>query len=905
MICHVCGAELPDGSIGCGYCGTSFTGVSYYPGAVHQEVHQKDRLAEVHLDSGTEIHNRYRILNLLGRGGFCYTYHAYDNVLGVEVAIKEYFPHGVASRSNGNTVTVFTEQDAVTFEKGKRRFLQEARALAKFNGMPGIVSVYDFFEEFSTAYIVMEFLRGRNLRDYMKDLGTSLDFEFVAYVAETLCDTLSEVHKKKIIHRDVSPDNIFLCENGSIKLIDFGALNQLMNPVDTVTVILKTGFAPVEQYYKDGEQGPWTDIYSLGATLYDLLTGIIPPESVGRLMKDTLVCPHLYNTAIPKNFSFAIMRAMEVKKEDRFANMQEFKYALFSDSPTFNKYYEKYEAGSSYEQSANLYSNQRVDSFTDVSEQYSQYGNGKNGTINILESQYYGDGSGNLSSDSVPPYNGGVTPEYSRQPDQGGGTAVSATADSSSKKRMILIGSLLGVAVILLVVGIVMMVRSGKGGSSGSGNSGGGNSGSGSGTAQTPVDSDASMMSVPNVSNWTSDKKIYVYSWDDDLQKKLNIVLNAYPQFKSYVEYVNLGVASEESLELIDQAFSSSKYPSLIASDIGAAKYWTEDDSKTLDLRTIGFTDEMLSDSYQFAKDFATYNGKLKAVTWQTTAGSVFYNRRIAKDVFGTDDPSAIQEKIKDWDSFFKAADQLKAKGYKIVSGPKDVYYAIINAHTNPWVSVSSDGTETFNPDSTINTYIQTAKKLSAGGYTNNTEMWDGYWAESMKDGGNVFCYFACPWMIGVFQSNGATDGSWGACIGPSPYYWGGTYVSVGKDTPNPELCAFLLYELTCDPDIAVRITNETGDAVNNITANQRLINGEIASDNAGVRFLGGQNPYKTWADASKNIKQGAVTYLDKSYEIIISEATYAYIEGTFSSVNETMNYVKQQSRDQLGIKSR
>jgi hypothetical protein len=424
--------------------------------------------------------------------------------------------------------------------------------------------------------------------------------------------------------------------------------------------------------------------------------------------------------------------------------------------------------------------------------------------------------------------------------------------------------------------------------------------------AQTEAKTDAPAPSAgipkPDVSGWDDSKKIYAYSWDDDFQKKLNVVLEANPELKPYVEYVNLGVASEESLDLIDAAFKSDKYPSLIPADIGSAKYWTEDDTKTLDLKTIGFTDDMFKDTYQYAKDFANFNGEIKAVTWQSTAGSVFYNRAIAKDVFGTDDPAAVQEKIKDWDSFFAAADELKAKGYKIVSGPKDVYYAIINAHTEPWVAVGADGKETFKPDDTIKTYIETAKKLADGGYTNNTEMWDGKWAESMKDGGDVFCYFACPWMIGVFQGNGATDGSWGACVGPQSYYWGGTYVSVGKDTPNPELAAYICYELACDPEIGVQITNKTGDAVSNSAANDRLVGGEIAADNNGVKFLGGQNPYGTWADAAKNVQQGAVTYQDKNYEAFISDAANGYIAGTYKSVDEAIDYVKSQSNTVLGI---
>ena len=519
MICHICGADLPEGVTYCSICGSALTPEGTPeeqnmaeapaeepkqdpPAEPPKEDHKKDHLAEIHLDSGTEIRGRYRIQELLGRGGFCYTYHAFDNVLGVEVAIKEYFPHGIASRAEGNTVTVFTERDAATFEKGKRRFLEEARALAQFNKKQGIVSVYDFFEEFSTAYIVMEYLNGQNLREYRKSHGAPLDFPFVAYVAETMCDTLYEVHKKKIIHRDVSPDNIFLCDDGMVKLIDFGALNQLMKPVDTVTVILKTGYAPVEQYYRDGIQGSWTDIYGLGATLYNLLTGIVPPESVGRMVNDTLACPHLYNPEIPKNFSFAIMRAMEIKQEDRFADMQEFKQALLSTQPISNKYYEKYEAASAagLKRTPPKVPHPQEDGFMDASAVAAGGGNGPKGTINILESPYHVDDTNFTGSDETiltpkqknaprspqqqtpnapgagrtpaapksgtgnPPGGGKVNaPGGGKANPPGGGKGGPPDGDDPLRNRKILIGSICAFVVVLVIIIVVAVIASKNG----------------------------------------------------------------------------------------------------------------------------------------------------------------------------------------------------------------------------------------------------------------------------------------------------------------------------------------------------------------------------------------------------------------------------------------------------------
>ena len=288
-----------------------------------------DLKKEIHLGIDTIIRGRYRVLKLIGRGGFCYTYKAFDSVLNVNVAIKEYFPHGLASRKSGNTVTVFTEADENMFYKGMKRFLNEARSLAQFNTNPNIVSIYDFFEENNTAYIVMEFLEGEDMKRHIGAAGNVLDFEYVKWLANSMCDTLSQVHEAGIVHRDISPDNIFICSNGSIKLIDFGAVKQSINlNNESVTIILKQGYAPKEQYSSKGRLGPWTDIYALGATLYRLISGRVPPDAIDRIDNDLLVPAHMLNPAVSVNFSLALMKAMSQNIEDRYQTMQEFKAAL-------------------------------------------------------------------------------------------------------------------------------------------------------------------------------------------------------------------------------------------------------------------------------------------------------------------------------------------------------------------------------------------------------------------------------------------------------------------------------------------------------------------------------------------------------------------------------------------------
>ncbi|MBO5608969.1 MAG: serine/threonine protein kinase [Eubacterium sp.] len=300
------------------------------------------------------IKARYKVVDIIGRGGFCFTYKATDTVLGVDVAIKEYFPKYVAMRYSGEFVSVASKTEEETFERGKERFLNEARNLAKFNGDPGIVTIYDYFEENNTAYIVMEYLKGQNISQYMKYIGTIPDYDFTAYIADRICDILYQVHERGIVHRDLSPDNIFLCENGEVKLIDFGAVakrNDSVINTQTLGIILKPGYTPIEQYDTSGYISAWSDIYALGATLYKMTTGEVPQESIKRKLKDEVVAPHVLNPKIPYTFSMAIMKAMSVDSRNRYTNMKEFKEALFSQSsPSQQLVREGYEVSPIYDQ---------------------------------------------------------------------------------------------------------------------------------------------------------------------------------------------------------------------------------------------------------------------------------------------------------------------------------------------------------------------------------------------------------------------------------------------------------------------------------------------------------------------------------------------------------------------------
>lgn len=282
-----------------------------------------------HLYPGTKLHDRYIIGQVLGFGGFGITYKAYDTQLEIIAAIKEYYPSGIVSREPKDPkVNIYNKARRKEYLHGKEGFLDEARNMAKFSSEPDIINVLEYFEENNTAYIVMEFLDGITLSRFISENGGAVDVDTAIQISETVCNALIKIHKEGIIHRDVSPKNIFLCLNGHIKLIDFGAARFSQSENKEMTIVLTPGFAPPEQYEKVIKQGPWTDIYALGATMYYILTGVRPVESTNRTVCDDLPYPHEINADIPENMSNTVMKAMAMDIHMRFDNVKDLLEAL-------------------------------------------------------------------------------------------------------------------------------------------------------------------------------------------------------------------------------------------------------------------------------------------------------------------------------------------------------------------------------------------------------------------------------------------------------------------------------------------------------------------------------------------------------------------------------------------------
>lgn len=290
--------------------------------------HRREREpSSVALPRETILHKRYYIGDALGQGGFGITYAAWDRGENLRVAVKELYPARDVTRSaDRHTVQVYKGQECY-FARVRECFEKEAQTLMRLQGLDGVISLYHLFSDNGTLYYVMEYLDGMDLNAYLAQNGR-MRWEKLAQIVETLLGALKKLHREGLIHRDISPDNIFLPRGGLPRLIDFGSVRVYQGAAH-FTAFVKGHFAPWEQYQTEGEQGPWTDIYALCVTLYYALSGKLPPMASDRRLRDTVVplgklCPEL-----PPHVAEAIMYGMAVRVQDRCRSAEELAGLLF------------------------------------------------------------------------------------------------------------------------------------------------------------------------------------------------------------------------------------------------------------------------------------------------------------------------------------------------------------------------------------------------------------------------------------------------------------------------------------------------------------------------------------------------------------------------------------------------
>ena len=312
-ICPNC-LEQTTGNNFCPYCG--FNIAEYTP-------------KEHHLPPGTIVGERYVIGRVIGEGGFGITYKASDIKLGGKFAVKEYYPSSISGRSASHSdsymIYPFTGSDE-EFRSGLVRFENEARRLAQFDGKAGVVNVKDYISENGTGYIVMEYVEGISLEKYLESKGGFISIRQASELIKPIVTALSEVHKSGLIHRDISPDNMIITENNGMVLIDFGSARQY-DSEKSMSVILKFGYAPYEQYSRHGNQGPWTDVYALCAVIYRMITGKKPPDALERLQNNKEL--DFYGCEISEGMERTLRKGLEIRAANRFQSMDEFYEAFF------------------------------------------------------------------------------------------------------------------------------------------------------------------------------------------------------------------------------------------------------------------------------------------------------------------------------------------------------------------------------------------------------------------------------------------------------------------------------------------------------------------------------------------------------------------------------------------------
>lgn len=296
-----------------------------------------------HLPSETILAGKYRIDHVEQEGGFSIVYQGHDIILDINISIKEYFPRELAYREkNAKNIIPYTGEAEAVYEHGMEKFLTEAQTLAKLQYLSHIVRISDFFYENDTAYIIMDYVEGTNLQNYVQKYGV-MSPEQILSLMQPVLKSLAQIHEQGLLHRDISPQNIIYTKQGEAYLIDFGTTRPFKKDTYmTTTVSFKRGYAAEEQYREKGEQGPWTDVYAICATMYFLLTGNTPLESVQRNIKDTL--PSLSEqqiSSLSPHFQKVLAKGMAVSYEKRYQSIEALYQDLYheeTDNPSLFAY---------------------------------------------------------------------------------------------------------------------------------------------------------------------------------------------------------------------------------------------------------------------------------------------------------------------------------------------------------------------------------------------------------------------------------------------------------------------------------------------------------------------------------------------------------------------------------------
>ena len=300
------------------------------------------------------------------------------------------------------------------------------------------------------------------------------------------------------------------------------------------------------------------------------------------------------------------------------------------------------------------------------------------------------------------------------------------------------------------------------------------------------------------------------------------------------------------------------------------------DTDYTMSVSDLGLTDADLANQFQYTKDIVTdSNGVLKGVSWQGCPGILFYNRDVAAEVLGTEDPDEVQEFVKDWAAYKETADKMKAAGYNVCSSVNDTFRVYSNNVTSKWVV---DGKVNIDPN--IEAWVNDSKALVDDGETGTFDLWGDDWSKGFYPEGKVFSYFGPAWLINFCmaadqEGSVGFDGRWGGCVGPQSFFWGGTWICGATGTDNASLVADIMKQLTCNADIMKEIVEKDDDFANNTAAMD-----EMASSDYTSKVLGGQNPLPMYIAGAANIDLSNLSAYDQGCNEEFQAAMKNYFEG-------------------------
>jgi len=386
-------------------------------------------------------------------------------------------------------------------------------------------------------------------------------------------------------------------------------------------------------------------------------------------------------------------------------------------------------------------------------------------------------------------------------------------------------------------------------------------------------------------------KVLNIYCWNTEFQERM---VNLYPGYEEVdpthgkigdVDVVwnitpsdNGGYVNNLDEHLLSQADASAddKIDLFLVESDYALKYVDADDF-VMPVSELGITDEDLADQYQYTKDVMTdSNGNLKGVSWQACPGVLIYNREIAKEVLGTDEPAEVQEFVKDWDAFNETAAKLGEAGYKITATANDTYRVYSDNVEAPLVQ---DGKIVLDPS--VDKWIDASKAMVDAGYTGTQDLWSDDWSKGFYPDGKVFSYFGPAWLIDFCMSADdeasiAHAGGWAATEGPQAFCWGGTWIAAANGTDNPSLVKDIMLKLTADKDIMLEIVKKYNDFVNNKPAMEEM----AADETYGDPVLGGQNPLPMFVAGAENCDKSKNTAYDQGWAEELQKAARNYFEG-------------------------